>query len=208
YVTALVFARDGKYLVAGHSNRALGIYDVASGELKRTVQDFQTYMVQSLALSQDGTVLAGGISNGQVRLWELAKTAESATQPEYWQQNDPTGATHFVALSPDNRTLLRGGADGLKLYPMVLPGANFQVSAPRRVIPSPAPAVRYTCAAFSSDGKTLVAGGTDGIIRLWDPDNGESLGTYKGHQGEIPPRVFRPLRHQLASASADDTVHL
>jgi WD40 repeat protein len=47
-------------------------------------------------------------------------------------------------------------------------------------------------AAFSPDGKTIVSGGGDGMIRLWD-SSGNPIGQpIKGHQGKVNSVAFSP----------------
>ncbi|MBI3409423.1 MAG: hypothetical protein HY040_13865 [Planctomycetes bacterium] len=211
YVTGLVFSKDGKYLVSsqagaqGQNPGMVVIYEAANGNVKRSINDFRL-LVQSIAFNHDGTILGAGVGDGLVKLWDFAKMLDG--QPEYWGQQDPNGATYFVAFSPDNRTLARIGADGIKLYNLLLPGAPFQVGSPRRHVPAPGPGNRYTCAAFSKDSRTLFTGSTDGLIKIWNADSLEQTGVYKGHTAEIKALVFNPAGNQLASASNDFTVRL
>lgn len=39
--------------------------------------------------------------------------------------------------------------------------------------------------AISSDGKTIVSGGWDRTVRLWDKENGQEIGIFKGHTGTV-----------------------
>jgi WD40 repeat protein len=213
YVTSLVWSPDGKYIVAsnagaqGMSPGVVAIYDAKTGELKRAISDFRL-LVHHVALTAEGNILAAGVGDGQIRQWEFPKVAENPKAPEYWAQQDTSGASYHLAFSPDSRFLARVGADGVKVYGVIQPGAPFQVSAPRRVIPPPKPGVRYTCALFSKDAKTLFAGASDGMIYLFDHETGQIVGTFKGHNAEVRALTFNPAGNQLASASADYTVRL
>lgn len=213
YSKSLAWSRDGKYVVVsqagaqGANPGVVTIYDAASGEVKRAIHDFRL-LVYHVTFNGDGTILSAGGGDGQIRHWEFPKVAENPNQPEYWAQQDPTGAAYHVAFSPDNRSVARTGADGVKIYNVNLPGQPFAVSAPRRILPPPSPGVRYTCSIYSKDNKTLFVGATDGQIRLFDPENGQVVGTFKGHHGEIRALAFNPAGSQLASASADHTVRL
>ena len=213
YSKSLAWSRDGKYIAVsqagaqGANPGLVCLYDAAGGALKRAITDFRL-LVYHVTFNGDGTIMSAGVGDGQIRHWEFPKVVDNPNQPEYWAQQDPTGASYHIAFSPDNRSLARCGADGVKLYNVNLPGTPFAVSAPRRIIPPPAPNVRYSCSIFSKDSKTLFVGGTDGIIRLFDPENGQVVGTFKGHNAEIRGLVFNPTGSHLASASADHTIRL
>lgn len=213
YVTGLAFSKDGKYLVTSQAGQAgknpglVCIYETATGNLKRKIDDFRL-MVHHVAFNHDGTILGVGDGTGLTRLYQFPNVAENAAQPEYWSQADQNGATYHLSFSQDNRTLVRIGADGIKFYNLVLPGAPFQVSAPRRHILALASPHRYTCAVFNRDGRVLYTGSTDGIIRVWDVETGQVTGTFKGHNSEIKSLMFNPGGSQLASGSTDYTIRL
>src|SRR5262249_28096325 len=151
---------------AGAQNSSPGlvcIYDAASGALKRAIADFRQ-LVYHVTLNGDGTILSAAVGDGQIRHWEFPKVAENPNVAEYWAQQDASGLSYHVAFSPDNRSLARCGADGVKIYNVNLPGTPFSVSAPRRIIPPPPlPLVRYTCSVYSKDSKTIFVGATDGV---------------------------------------------
>jgi RNA polymerase sigma factor (sigma-70 family) len=61
--------------------------------------------------------------------------------------------------------------------------------------------------AFSPDGKVLVSGRPEGLIRLWDPATGKAVGQIKGHEGRLLAFAFSPDGKVLASTGGK-TVHL
>jgi WD40 repeat protein len=212
YVTDLVFAREGKYLFASQAGDSgkkatLTAYDVDSGAVKRSIADFPL-LVHSVAFNHDGSILGVGVGDGMMRMWEYPKMVDIPTHPEFWSLQDLTGATYQFLFSPDNRTMVRIGADGVKFYAMVLPGSPGGATTPRKTIMGLMAPHHYSCAAFSKDSKTLFTGATDGVIRIFDADTGEEKGVFKGHNAEIRALAFNPGGTQLASCSADFTVRL
>ena len=72
----LIFSPCGKYLAAAtwwqedSENLAIRIWDVATGEQIHAFQGHNS-LVQSLAFSPNGTMLASGCSNGTILVWDL-----------------------------------------------------------------------------------------------------------------------------------------
>ncbi len=210
--TSILYSRDGKYLITGQSSKpgqnqgVLAIYETERGKLKRKITDYRQ-PVTALAANFDGSILAVGVGDGLVQLWQYPALVDNLNQPAYWSQQDPAGATDALAFSPDNRTLARVGTDGIKLYNLVLPGSAFQAGSPRQTIAASLPS-RFHCAVFSKDNKTLFAGGDDGILTMFDMETGQVARKLKGHLGAIKGLALHPNGSQLASASSDNTVRL
>ncbi|XP_047307665.1 katanin p80 WD40 repeat-containing subunit B1 homolog KTN80.2-like isoform X2 [Impatiens glandulifera] len=59
---------------------------------------------------------------------------------------------------------------------------------------------------FSPDGRWVVSGGYDNIVKIWDLTAGKLLHDFKYHEGHIRSLDFHPLEFLLATGSADKTV--
>ena len=62
--------------------------------------------------------------------------------------------------------------------------------------------------AFSPDGKTLAAGGLNGVVQLWNFHTGKPRRTLHGHTGLVNSVAFSPGGETLASGGDDGTVRL
>ncbi|MBP1682169.1 MAG: hypothetical protein H6Q35_2508 [Proteobacteria bacterium] len=69
--------------------------------------------------------------------------------------------------------------------------------------------------AFSPDGKTVVSGGYDYTLKLWDVASGRELRSFVGHQGSVSSVAFSPDGRTVASgggmvifSSKDHTIKL
>lgn len=62
--------------------------------------------------------------------------------------------------------------------------------------------------AFSGDNKTLISGGTNGIVDIWNWHTGELLRTFKAHTEAIWSVAISPDGQRLATGSWDHAVKL
>jgi RNA polymerase sigma factor (sigma-70 family) len=166
---ALAFAPDGKTLAAGGWEGPLVLWDVATGRRLRRIWPpsgvatgrrprfilpvSEPAIVDTIAFSPDGRLLATGHHGDAVYLWDAA-TGKLAREIKAEQQ-----VTWCLAFSPDGAWLATGGLDGtVRLWEVAtgrpmheLRGHEFWV-------------LRL---AFGPDGRTLATGGYDGTSLLW-----------------------------------------
>jgi WD40 repeat protein len=65
-----------------------------------------------------------------------------------------------------------------------------------------------TCAAFTSDGRRLLAGSYDAKLHIWDVDTGASVGTLDGHQNPIYGVAVSADGRVALTGSSDKSVRL
>lgn len=68
------------------------------------------------------------------------------------------------------------------------------------------PGGAVTSVAFSPDGALLAAGCGDGVVRIWDANNGQLLQELTGHYGPVNSVAFAADGTYLVSGSADHRV--
>ncbi|MEV1085138.1 hypothetical protein AB0I98_44165 [Streptomyces sp. NPDC050211] len=149
---------------------------------------------RTVAFSTDGRLLATGVDDGAVTLWDVTRRRSTATLSGH------TGPVTSIAFSPDGELAASGAADGtVRLWDLgrgttrdVLRGAEGGVNA----------------VAFSPDGRTVAGVGADGAVRLWSAPTGEPLATLRGHTGALDAADFSPDGRSLATAGQDHTVRL
>jgi WD40 repeat protein len=154
----------------------------------------QPGQVVSLAFSPDGSLLARGLANRTIELWDIATRTRLSVflGHESWVGS--------VAFSPDGLLLASTAADkSLRLWDV----ASRQLIAVLRVEPQ-----RLTALSFSGDGRRIACGSIDGLIRVWDVAIGAIVCQWTGHEGAINGVAFSPSGTILASAAADNTVRL
>jgi WD40 repeat protein len=115
-----------------------------------------------------------------------------------------SGPTHCVAFSPDNHWVCYGGEQGrLSLGTVEAPAdeprgvrTRFQGDETPQVI-STDPGITWKghegtifALAFSPDGRTLVTGGEDRMIRLWELPSVRPLASWEAHDTNVTALAF------------------
>ena len=182
-----------------------------------------------MSFSPDGTILAAGVRNGTIRLWDVT-TGQNITTLK--------GHTDFVSsvsFSPDGTILASSSHDNtFKLWD-VATGQNINTFDHGRRVSSVSFSPDGTILAssswgmiklwevttgtdittlthkyivrsmvFSPDGTILASGGdsNERIIKLWDVTTGENIAILEGHTSGINSLSFSPDGETLASAAS------
>jgi WD40 repeat protein/transcriptional regulator with XRE-family HTH domain len=157
YVQSVAFSPDGTLLAAGSADKTIRLWSVSSPSHPVALGQPLTgpaEQVDSVAFSPDGRTLAAGSQDKKVWLWSVATPARPISEGAL------TGATNWVnavAFSPDGRSLATGSSDDRVLV------WNLASRALTAALPQPQP---VTSLAWDDDGR-LVAGDSDGHVRLW-----------------------------------------
>ncbi|MFG0330464.1 MAG: protein kinase [Phycisphaerales bacterium] len=61
---------------------------------------------------------------------------------------------------------------------------------------------------FTPDGATLVSGGNDRLVRVWDATTGEEIGRCSGHESSVQSVAVHPDGHEFASAADDGPLRI
>lgn len=125
----------------------------------------------------------------------------AATQPRIRSVTDISEVRRFkiksgrsiwgVAFSPDGKYLASVAWGHLVLWDW-RNGTKYKVMEDKDV--------NHRCVAFSPDGKEVVAGAGDGILRFWNVDSGKMVRTLGKHAGTITRVAFSRDSQRLIAA--------
>jgi WD40 repeat protein len=168
-VPSLVFARDGRTVIAGSpaadtGKSLIAFWDVTSGKRGRSFQG-PPFGISCLALSPDGNRLAcvdGGLA-GDAWIYDV-RTGDALRRLERAGEESERVRFLAVAFSPDGRTVAAGGT-GCALH--------LWDAATGKILRRFGEEDSVRALVFSPDGKALAAGG--GSVRLWDVDTGRAV---------------------------------
>jgi WD40 repeat protein len=204
-IYAVALTPDGRYAACGRANQIF-IYHVGSGQLVTRLTDPELIssglyqkpgvahldLVQSLAFSPDGQLLASG-GFRDVKLWRRQNNVHRADLAS------STAAVQALATSADGKWAATGEASGaIKLWdlatlkdPKTLAGHSGHV----------------TSLGFTPDGTKLVSVSDDQTIRLWNVADAAAAGEL---QTPAPIEALAILADgaQIATGHADSLIRL
>jgi WD40 repeat protein len=187
---------DGK-LVAMRSNvrvndNAIRLLDGAGKELFQ-LEGHQA-LVESLAFSPDGKILASGGDDQVIRVWD------TATGKPIGKWAGHNSAVQHLLFSPDGKVLVSSAGNNTRLWATET-GKNFaKLEEPLFMMDG--------TAAFTPDGKTL-AMNNGGEVFLFDAANGKVLKKWRGQRGGMGSAIaVAPDGKTLATASSEGPIRL
>ena len=204
YIRGITYSPDGAQ-IAVSTYTGIWIYDAHTGkELNLlTGQHGEPYV--SAAYSSDGKTIATGGVDGTVQLWNT-RTGEIINTFKC-----PEEYIGYIKYSSDGQVIAIKGADNTIELWNARTGKHFKSLSGHEepnTLYEGHPVASIISFAFSPDGKTIVSGGGDKTVRLWNVHTGENIETLTGHTEEVIAVAYSPDGKTIVSASRDKTLRL
>ncbi|KAI9317623.1 WD40-repeat-containing domain protein [Dichotomocladium elegans] len=202
-VCCVKFSADGKYLAAG-CNRTTFIYDVATSRRVCALQDESVQRdgdlyIRSVCFSPNGSYLATGAEDKQIRIWDIASGRIRNRLTGHEQD------IYSLDFSRDGRIVVSGSGDRtVRIWSMADSSCMHTLTITDQDQKDPG----VTSVAVSPDGRRVAAGSLDKMVRVWDIQTGEALERLEGHKDSVYSVAFMPDGRTLVSGSLDKTLKL
>ena len=194
---SFTFTRDGKTMLVPGIDGKIRFFDLASGEIKRTLSGHTNYVYMA-NFNPDATLLASSSRDNTARIWDVASGQILHTFEGF------RCAVKVASFSPDGKLLAASGNDGmLKLYDVK------SYKELKSMVHRDSPDIDMATYAFlfSRDGKQIYAGNGDGTISVWDVASGKEIRNWQAHSTITLKLVLSPDYRHLVSLG-DPTVKI
>lgn len=167
------------------------LWDLTTGEVIEPFYD-HPQLVNDLAFSPDGTILATAAQDGVVRFWDLASN-EIVTRLEHAKP------VQTITFNGDGSQLIATSGATAVIWDVAAETILAEITGHNGDI---------NHAVFSPDERQVATAGADGLVKLWDLESGHAARTFSGHGGPILWVAFSNDGSLLATASVDKTARL
>ncbi len=176
-------------------NAFVKLWDISTGECLASFPG-HTQWSGCIAFNPEGTYLASSCSDGTVELWDV----QDEKKPQFYRLL--IGHNHHVsvlAFSKQGLLATLPYGENIKVWDVYSGKLLKTIQGYSRLIGGN---------AFSPDGKLLVEGDANGVVRIYDVDENRYLTTFKGHAGPIWCVEFSPDGNSFATCADDRVVKL
>jgi len=163
------FSPDGKYLASGAADKFVKVLELGTGKIVKQFEG-HTHHVLGVSWNRNERTLASAGADNVVKIWDFVKGEKVKNVAGFDKEVTAISFVGYtdqaLAASGDAKVrLVREDASEVRSFS----GATDFVES----------------AVVTPDGKTVIAGGQDSVLRVWDGTNGNLLASF-------PPPEARP----------------
>jgi len=161
-VFSLDFSPDGKRLASGAADKFVKVLDLASRKVVKTFEG-HTHHVLGVSWKRDGRTLASAGADNVIKVWDFVTGERKKTIEGFGKE---VTSVNFIGIT--DQALTSSGDDQVRM-----------VNENGDKIRSFEGATNFMNSASSTpDGGIVIAGGQDGVLRIWNGTNAQVLATF------------------------------
>ena len=164
-VYALDFDPGGQILASASYDRLIRLWDVRTGADLGVLEEHNG-PVYSIAFLPSGDELVSASADGTVKVWDVASRRRLVTL------TGAEGPLNGLAVHPEGGQFATAGGDGT-IRVWVRDGEDWQV---KRSVVAHRSGTEHI--VYSADGRRIVTGGTDRVVKIWDSNPLSRVGVW------------------------------
>lgn len=197
---AVLVSRDT--LVSCSSDTTLKVWDCLSeGSCTRTLSQPSDYVTCLAAAKEMSNIVASGGLGGEVYIWDLEAALASISKTSDATEDESPNSVNGLGSSVPFGTLRNIGSSN-----------NITVHLPlsHGYVPVAAKGHKESVYALNMNdsGTLLVSGGTEKVVRVWDPRSGSKTMKLRGHTDNIRALLLDSTGRYCLSGSSDSMIRL
>lgn len=201
WVNDAVLAGDNT-LVSCSSDTTLKTWNCLSeGACTGTLRHHSDYVTCLATAENNSNVVASGGLGGEVFIWDLeAALAPASKSSDQMDDDCSNGISTSGSSLPVSGLRSIGSSNSISTHPSQSPG----------YVPTAAKGHKESvyALAMNGSGTILVSGGTEKVVRVWDPRSGSKTMKLKGHTDNIRALLLDSSGRFCLSGSSDSMIRL
>ncbi|XP_050384110.1 uncharacterized protein LOC126800744 isoform X2 [Argentina anserina] len=201
WVNDAVLAGDNT-LVSCSSDTTLKTWDCLSdGTCTRTLRQHSDYVTCLAAAEKNSNVVASGGLGGEVFIWDLDAALTPVSKSSDSMEEDSSNGTNGSG-NAQPITSLRTISSSNSISMHTTPAHGY--------VPISAKGHKESvyALAMNDSGSLLVSGGTEKVVRVWDPRSGSKSMKLRGHTDNIRALLLDSTGRFCLSGSSDSMIRL
>jgi WD40 repeat protein len=160
-ITRITVTPDSKYVLASGQGMAAALVEIAKRKFVPAFRHDEAWELGASSISGDGSLAVTAGNDGSVRIWNLRTQAFQRNLEGVFPKG-AGGTVRAIAFSPDGTRLVTGNGSGSGALD------EWDTRTGKRVFRFAPDTEGIDALTYSADGRHLIAGSSDGQVRLFE----------------------------------------